>query len=215
MDEATAELMEAPRERIDLPQFVGATLDGYTDQAASKGVQLHRRLANRVEVLASEDMLETVLENLLDNAIDFSPQGGRIEVAVGREQNDAVLSVTDAGPGVEPDRIQQIFERYVSSRASHAESGGDDGQGASNGQGGSNDQGGSNGQDGSNGQAITQAQEDAESARIAQSPTAGSQHFGIGLWLVRRNVEAMGGEVTAENASPNGLRITARLPLST
>ena len=203
MDEATAELMEAPRERIDLPQFVGATLDGYTDQAAAKGVQLHRRLANRVEVLASEDMLETVLENLLDNAIDFSPQGGRIDVSVGREQNDAVLSVTDAGPGVEPDRIQQIFERYISSRASHAESSGDNGQGASN------------GQSNSNGQAITEAQSDAESARIAQSPTAGSQHFGIGLWLVRRNVEAMGGEVAAENASPNGLRITARLPLST
>jgi two-component system sensor histidine kinase ChvG len=209
MDEATAELMEAPRERIDLPQFVGATLDGYTDQAAAKGVQLDRRLANRVEVLASEDMLETVLENLLDNAIDFSPQGGRIEVSVGREHNDAVLSVTDAGPGVDPDRIQQIFERYVSSRASHAQSGGDNGQGASNGQ------GSSNGQGASKGQAVTPAQEDAESARIAQSPTSGSQHFGIGLWLVRRNVEAMGGEVAAENASPTGLRITARLPLST
>jgi two-component system sensor histidine kinase ChvG len=154
-------------------------------------------------------MLETVLENLLDNAIDFSPQGGRIEVSVGREHNDAVLSVTDAGPGVDPDRIQQIFERYVSSRASHAQSGGDNGQGASNGQ------GSSNGQGASKGQAVTPAQEDAESARIAQSPTSGSQHFGIGLWLVRRNVEAMGGEVAAENASPTGLRITARLPLST
>jgi two-component system sensor histidine kinase ChvG len=168
-------------------------------------VQLDRRLANRVEVLASEDMLETVLENLLDNAIDFSPEGGRIEVSVGRQQNDAVLSVTDAGPGVEPDRIQQIFERYVSSRASH--SGNDGSRG-----GGSGDD---NGQSAGNGQALTEAQEDAESARIAQSPTAGSQHFGIGLWLVRRNVEAMGGEVTAENASPHGLRITARLPLST
>ena len=201
MDEATAELMEAPRERIDLPRFVGATLDGYTDQAAAKGVQLDRRLANRVEVLASEDMLETVLENLLDNAIDFSPTGGRIEVSVGRQQTDAVLSVTDAGPGVEADRIQQIFERYVSSRASH-NNGGGNGQTAGD---ASND---------GQGQEMTAEQENAESARIAQSPTAGSQHFGIGLWLVRRNVEAMGGEVTAENASPHGLRITARLPLS-
>ncbi|WP_027287083.1 sensor histidine kinase [Rhodovibrio salinarum] len=197
MDEATAELMEAPRERVDLPRFVGSTLDGYTDTAAAKGVRLERKLANRVEVLASEDMLETVLENLLDNAIDFSPEGGKIEVAVRREQNDALLSVTDAGPGVEADRIQQIFERYVSSRASQPN-------------GGDAPASGGNGED----QPMTQAQEDAESARIAQSPTAGSQHFGIGLWLVRRNVEAMGGEIQAENASPHGLRITARLPLS-
>jgi two-component system sensor histidine kinase ChvG len=203
MDEATAELMEAPRERIDLPRFVGATLDGYTDQAAAKGVQLERRLANRVEVLASEDMLETVLENLLDNAIDFSPHGGRIEVSVGRQRGDAVLSVTDAGPGVEPDRIQQIFERYVSSRASHSDR---DGGASGNGH---DDDGGNR-----PGAAMTAAQEEAESARLAQSPTAGSQHFGIGLWLVRRNVEAMGGAVTAENAEPQGLRITARLPLS-
>jgi two-component system sensor histidine kinase ChvG len=193
MDEATAELMEAPRERIDLPRFVGATLDGYTDTARQKGVRLERRLANKVEVLASEDMLETVLENLLDNAIDFSPEGGRIEVAVGRENGDAVVSVTDAGPGVEADRLTQIFDRYVSSRATG--NGADTPAGA-----------GGNGSD--------PAAEERESARIAQSPTAGSQHFGIGLWLVRRNVEAMGGEVSADNASPNGLRVTARLPLS-
>ena len=202
MDEATAELMEAPRARLDLPRFVGATLDGYADQAAAKGVRLERRLANRVEVLASEDMLETVLENLLDNAIDFSPTGGRIEVSVGRAQSDAVLSVADAGPGVAPERIQQIFERYVSSRAAHTDSAGGDDRAD-----------GVSGDDRAPGTRHAD-REDADSARLAQSPTAGSQHFGIGLWLVRRNVEAMGGAVTAENADPHGLRITARLPLA-
>jgi two-component system sensor histidine kinase ChvG len=192
MDEATAELMEAPRERIDLAAFVGRTLDGYADTASARGVELHRRLDNKVEVLAAEDMLETVLENLLDNALDFTPEGGRIEVALGRQNGEAVLSVADDGPGVESDRIHQIFERYVSSRSS-GETTGASGETAGNG-------------------ADPEHQERA-SAAAAQSPTAGSQHFGIGLWLVRRNLEALGGEVEAENASPNGLRIVARLPL--
>lgn len=190
MDEATAELMEAPRERVDLSRFVGRTLDGYADSAADKGIQLERRLDNKVEVLASEDMLETVLENLLDNAIDFSPDGGRIVVALGRQNGEAVLSVTDDGPGVADDRVDQIFERYVSSRSTD----GGSGPGAKAGNSGSG------------------ANVDTD-AIVAQSPTVGSQHFGIGLWLVRRNVEAMGGEVEASNAEPNGLCIQARLPL--
>jgi two-component system sensor histidine kinase ChvG len=195
MDEATAELMEAPRERLDLAGFVGRTLDGYADTARVRGVSLERRLDNRVEVVASQDMLETVLENLLDNALDFSADGGRIAVDVGRRDGDAVLSVTDSGPGVPDDRIDRIFERYVSSRG-----GGSGGNG-----------GGSAGASAGNG---ADADGDAESAAAAQSPTAGGQHFGIGLWLVRRNVEAMGGEVEAENADPHGLRVTARLPLA-
>ena len=49
---------------------------------------------------------------------------------------------------------------------------------------------------------------------FSQRPADGENeesHFGIGLWIVRRNVEAMGGSVTAENLDAGGLRITVRL----
>ncbi|RDD62948.1 sensor histidine kinase [Ferruginivarius sediminum] len=170
MDEATAELMEAPRGRVDLSDFVSRTLDGYAETMQARGLNIERRLNQRVAVTASEDMLETVLENLLDNAIDFSPRGRSIEVSLRNDGRDAVLSVADQGPGVPEDRRQQIFERYISTRASAQQGNGED------------------------------------------TEPAGTQHFGIGLWLVRRNIEALGGSVHAEANSPQGLRIVVQLP---
>jgi two-component system sensor histidine kinase ChvG len=41
-----------------------------------------------------------------------------------------------------------------------------------------------------------------------------TSYFGIGLWIARRNVEAMGGTIFAENRSPHGLRVHVRLPLA-
>jgi two-component system sensor histidine kinase ChvG len=43
---------------------------------------------------------------------------------------------------------------------------------------------------------------------------AAQSHFGIGLWIVRRNVEAIGGRVWAENGEDRGLKVTMRLPLA-
>lgn len=172
MDEATAELMEAPRTRIDLSDFLDRTLDGYAEAARARGLTFTRSIDQRVAVTASEDMMETVLENLLDNAIDFSPEGTAIDVSLRNGAGEAWLAVGDQGPGVPADRAEQIFERYVSTRATI------DGDG--------------------------QAGADAE--------PAGMQHFGIGLWLVRRNVESLGGSVHAEDNDPNGLRVVVRLP---
>ncbi len=167
MEFATAELMEAPRTPVDLSNFVHRTLDGYAEPMKVKKLYIRRQIEHRRTVLAADDMLETVLENLLDNAADFSPEGGVIDVAVRRDGRLIELSVADEGPGVPPDRLHQIFERYVSSRSGN------------------------------------QSDESSE---------AGNQHFGIGLWLVRRNVEALGGSVHAEANDPQGLRVVVRFP---
>jgi two-component system sensor histidine kinase ChvG len=53
------------------------------------------------------------------------------------------------------------------------------------------------------------------SERRAEAPSeASSSYFGIGLWIARRNVEAMGGTIEAENRTPHGLVVHVRLPLA-
>lgn len=165
LDRAVAEVIEAPREPVDLGAFAARTLEGYAERIAAHGLRVEQRLHGRLHVAAAPDMLETVLENLLDNAMTFSPPGGTIEVALAAEADDVVLTVADEGPGVVPERLEEIFERYVSSR--HTESGGAD---------------------------------------------PGAAHFGVGLWLVRRNIEALQGRVYAEAAGSRGLRVVVRLP---
>ncbi|WP_090018228.1 sensor histidine kinase [Limimonas halophila] len=164
LDEATAELMEAPRERIDLAALVTRLTDAYAETAADHGMHVERELQHGIHVAGSADMLESVLENLLDNGMDFSPRGGTLHVRLTGERRTAEISVADEGPGVDADRREQIFDRYVSTRVD------------------------------------------------ADAEAAGDHHFGIGLWLVRRNVEALGGSVHAEANDPHGLKIRIRIP---
>jgi two-component system sensor histidine kinase ChvG len=123
---------------------------------------LDRRIAKGVTVLAAPDILETVFENVLENAVSFSPAGGHVHVSLQRVDGGLEAQIKDEGPGVPEQKLERIFERYVSER-----------------------------------------------------PAAGADgrpHFGIGLWIVRRNVEAMGGHVHAENRKQGGLCMVIRLP---
>jgi len=64
-----------------------------------------------VIVNADADRLQRVLENLVNNAIKYSPEGGSVEVSLAREDNEAVLRVRDYGIGIAPDSLPRIFER--------------------------------------------------------------------------------------------------------
>ena len=143
--------------------------EDYADIIADSGRRLAIGPLDRATVKGGEDLIETVLENLLDNAESFSPRGGEIKLALKIENRLAVLTVEDEGPGVDPANIERIFDRYFSVREPT--------NGAGNG----------------NGE---------------------TTHFGIGMWVVRRNVEALGGTVIAENRAPHGLKVKVRLPLA-
>jgi two-component system sensor histidine kinase BaeS len=53
-----------------------------------------------------------VLGNLLDNALRHTPEGGRVDVRVARGEGGVVVSVSDTGPGVPPDQLPRLFERF-------------------------------------------------------------------------------------------------------
>ncbi len=76
----------------------------------------HHRLmvcrAGPVEVDADPEMIERVLLTLLDNAIRFSPEGGRIEVNVAAEEDTAMVSVRDHGQGIPKERQPHVFEPF-------------------------------------------------------------------------------------------------------
>ena len=133
---------------------------------ASRGVTMTADLLPGMTVLGSEEMIETVLENLIENAISFSPRDSEILIHLTHDGRFAHLTITDQGPGVPPAQIGHIFDRYYSERRNEA--------------------------------AVETA----------------STSFGIGLWIARRNVEAMGGTITAENRLPCGLTVHVRLPLA-
>jgi two-component system sensor histidine kinase CreC len=70
--------------------------------------------ASSLSVEGDPDLLEQALGNLLDNAIDFTPQGGAIELA--RKSRGRCSFVTDSGSGIPDYALERIFERFYSCR---------------------------------------------------------------------------------------------------
>ena len=176
LDEAAADLLAKPRMPVDLGQIIGGLIQIQSAVVASRNVTIilashdlamSADLIPGIFVLGSEELIESVAENLIDNAVSFAPPGSEILVHLTRDDGFAQLTVSDQGPGVPAGQLERIFDRYYAAR--HAE--------ASN--------------------------EPAES------------HFGIGLSIARRNAEAMGGTIKAENRTPHGLAVHLRLPLAT
>lgn len=66
----------------------------------------------RLPVEADRDMMQVVMDNLISNAIKFTPQNGRIDISITRHGQECWLSVTDSGIGIPEDQLERIFRRF-------------------------------------------------------------------------------------------------------
>jgi signal transduction histidine kinase len=97
--------------------------------ALAKKITLNIEEATESPIHADESLLRRMILNLLDNAIKYTPEGGRVTVSCRREGKDYALSITDTGGGIPAELQPRIFERFF--RADEARSRGEnDGGGA-------------------------------------------------------------------------------------
>jgi signal transduction histidine kinase len=121
--EAESGAMPLRREPVALHEIVARASDLYRETAEAKGVTLAVHAADDVRVNVDRTRLEQVAANLLDNAIKYTPAGGRVEIAAGREGGRAVLRVTDTGMGIPADELPRIWDRLFRGDRSRAERG--------------------------------------------------------------------------------------------
>jgi two-component system sensor histidine kinase CreC len=98
---------------VDLAHAVCAQLQ---PTAEARGLRLDLTSEGQPEVLGESFLLESALHNLLQNAIDFSPEGGviRIRVALDPTTQTAGITVEDEGPGIPDYALSRVFERFYS-----------------------------------------------------------------------------------------------------
>lgn len=99
-------------EVVELDLAAKSVIADLLREAISRGVDLGFERAESVPVRGEPVMLAAMIRNLLDNALRFTPAGGRIDVAIYRDGAMAVLRIEDNGPGVSPDEISRIFEPF-------------------------------------------------------------------------------------------------------
>lgn len=81
-------------------------------KAASKNIHLELHVPPELVARGDERAVEQVLLNLLDNAVKYSPEGGRVDVQGAWEDGRCVVRVKDTGVGIEPKHLSRIFERF-------------------------------------------------------------------------------------------------------
>jgi len=101
----------AQREPVDLSALAASVAQAAEARAHDKGLALGLDAAGGVVVTGDRASLQTLLENLLDNAIRYTPSG-RVGVRVRSEENAAVLEVEDTGPGIPPEERGRVFDRF-------------------------------------------------------------------------------------------------------
>ncbi|MBX7248582.1 MAG: sensor histidine kinase [Caulobacteraceae bacterium] len=124
---------DAPR-AIDLNRLLGEITSLYRQDfvAGDVGVSLSAP-SQGLRVSGREGPLGQVFRNLIDNARSFSPKGGEVRVSLDRAAGDegpwAVVRVEDDGPGVPPENLESVFERFYTSRPKGTAFGGNSGLG--------------------------------------------------------------------------------------
>lgn len=114
-----------------LDELLTETAHAATLLAAPKGISVEIPDLREAPYYGDEDMLRQMISNLLDNAIKFTPPGGRIGLALEAHQQDYAISVFDSGPGVPVEAQPHIFERFFRADKSRSirENNGDGGAG--------------------------------------------------------------------------------------
>jgi signal transduction histidine kinase len=126
ISEAESGTMALRREPVDLGAVIDRAIDLYKDVADANGVTLgvpSSTAGGPLVVTGDRTRLEQVAANLIDNAVKYTPSGGRVDVELGRDGDAAVLRVRDTGVGIPANELPRIWERLFRGDRSRTERG--------------------------------------------------------------------------------------------
>jgi len=115
--------VDVERASVDLSRLVVETVEGVAVLAEDRGVRLSAEATGAARVIGDAGRLRQVLLILLDNALKHTPAGGAVAVRVAREGGQVRLQVRDSGPGLAPEDVPHVFDRFY--RANRARTSGE------------------------------------------------------------------------------------------
>jgi signal transduction histidine kinase len=150
------------RERVNLGVVADTTVELLRPQAEDDDIMLVTDLPEAPVVgMWDEDALFRITENLLENALKFTPEGGRVDVRVRETERDAVLEIEDTGIGIREEDLDYIFEAF---------------------------------------------------RQVDQGPKREYEGSGLGLSIVKKLIDALGGSIDVQSAPSQGSCFTVCLP---
>ncbi|TET54244.1 MAG: GAF domain-containing sensor histidine kinase [Anaerolineales bacterium] len=105
--------MELVPDRVDLGELILEACQEYEDLAQAKSVAMEVHLPDEtLHVDADKQKLRVVLDNLISNAVKFTPHGGRVQLSLRPVESGVEISVSDSGIGIPAGELERIFDRF-------------------------------------------------------------------------------------------------------
>lgn len=106
------ESVEQPHSSVNLAFVAREVIEHLAEQAHQRKIELAYPRSETAYILGNADMLRTMLENIVDNALRYTPQGGKVEVLTYGEKDYSIIQVQDDGIGIAEQERERIFERF-------------------------------------------------------------------------------------------------------
>src|SRR6266852_3757347 len=100
---------------VSLHEMLREVCDIYEPIAENKSIDLRVGVQQRLSVRGDRDLLFEAVANLVDNAIKFTPEGGRVDIELIRGDNETTVRVTDTGPGINDQEREAVLRRFYRS----------------------------------------------------------------------------------------------------
>ena len=110
-------------EEYDLSGQLCESLLQFEDAWEAKNLEIETDIEDEVRIKSDPELLSLVWNNLISNAVKFTPESGRITVTLKAGEDDVMIAVSDTGCGIKPEVGQHIFEKFYQGDTSHATQG--------------------------------------------------------------------------------------------
>ncbi len=121
---------EFPKEDVDLLALAEEEVGALAATAKDKNIEISVG-GEEITVTGVRRLLHEIVYNLCDNAVRYTEKGGSVRVTVGKEENEAVITVSDTGIGIPPEDLDRVFERFYRTDKSRSKETGGAGLGLS------------------------------------------------------------------------------------
>lgn len=99
-------------EKVSLNKLIAGIVAEQSGLAFAKGINLGIGDKESVSILGEQNALISMISNLVDNAIRYTPPGGKIDVNIRHTQSSAIIEVADSGPGIPEKERERVFDRF-------------------------------------------------------------------------------------------------------
>jgi signal transduction histidine kinase len=102
------------REEVDMRALCERAYTTFAEEAKVRGIEYDLELGEGAVLITDGDRVLQIVTNLLANALHWTPEGGRVDLGLARDNGEVTVAVSDTGPGIEPEAEERVFRPFWS-----------------------------------------------------------------------------------------------------